>query len=232
MKLLFLCFILIAFVIAIIGHEQKLLRQRDLYIYNLPPEARFRLPACLFRQVCKRLFDIFFSVTVLLTVFPVLFIIIAPLVKLSSPGPVFFAHKRLGLYGKLFKCYKFRTMYQNSGSAPVKVNDTRITRLGKLLRKTHLDEFPQFFNVLIGEMSIVGPRPFSEIVYQKDLTSNISFLRLTVRPGITGLAQMNVPRNYNPKRTIQNDLYYIRRLSLWRDIQIVFRTLQLKDNSY
>lgn len=213
-------------------HEQKLLDYRNCYIYSLPQEVRYHFPASLFGTVCKRLFDIIVSLAVLLTVFPLIFLIAAPLIKLTSSGPIFFTQKRLGLYAELFDCYKFRTMYTNPGAEPVRKNDSRVTPVGRFLRKTHLDEFPQFFNVLIGDMSIVGPRPFPAEVYWEFSSYYKGFLRLVVRPGITGLAQLNVPRNTNPGQVIKNDLYYIRRLSLYRDFNIICRTLLLRDHSF
>lgn len=213
-------------------HEQKLLDYRNCYIYSLPQEVRYHFPASLFGTVCKRLFDIIVSLAVLLTVFPLIFLIAAPLIKLTSSGPIFFTQKRLGLYAELFDCYKFRTMYTNPGAEPVRKNDSRVTPVGRFLRKTHLDEFPQFFNVLIGDMSIVGPRPFPAEVYREFSYYYKGFLRLVVRPGITGLAQLNVPRNTNPGQVIKNDLYYIRRLSLYRDFNIICRTLLLRDHSF
>lgn len=213
-------------------HEQKLLDYRNCYIYSLPQEVRYHFPASLFGTVCKRLFDIIVSLAVLLTVFPLIFLIAAPLIKLTSSGPIFFTQKRLGLYAELFDCYKFRTMYTNPGAEPVRKNDSRVTPVGRFLRKTHLDEFPQFFNVLIGDMSIVGPRPFPAEVYREFSSYYKGFLRLVVRPGITGLALLNVPRNTNPGQVIKNDLYYIRRLSLYRDFNIICRTLLLRDHSF
>lgn len=213
-------------------HEQKLLDYRNCYIYSLPQEVRYHFPASLFGAVCKRLFDIIVSLAVLLTVFPLIFLIAAPLIKLTSSGPIFFTQKRLGLYAELFDCYKFRTMYTNPGAEPVRKNDSRVNPVGRFLRKTHLDEFPQFFNVLIGDMSIVGPRPFPAEVYREFSSYYKGFLRLVVRPGITGLAQLNVPRNTNPGQVIKNDLYYIRRLSLYRDFNIICRTLLLRDHSF
>ena len=213
-------------------HEQKLLDYRNCYIYSLPQEVRYHFPASLFGAVCKRLFDIIVSLAVLLTVFPLIFLIAAPLIKLTSSGPIFFTQKRLGLYAELFDCYKFRTMYTNPGAEPVRKNDSRVTPVGRFLRKTHLDEFPQFFNVLIGDMSIVGPRPFPAEVYREFSSYYKCILRLVVRPGITGLAQLNVPRNTNPGQVIKNDLYYIRRLSLYRDFNIICRTLLLRDHSF
>lgn len=213
-------------------HEQKLLDYRNCYIYSLPQEVRYLFPASLFEAVCKRLFDIIVSLAVLLTVFPLIFLIAAPLIKLTSSGPIFFTQKRLGLYAELFDCYKFRTLYTNPGAEPVRKNDSRVTPVGRFLRKTHLDEFPQFFNVLLGDMSIVGPRPFPAEVYREFSSYYKGFLRLVVRPGITGLAQLNVPRNTNPGQVIKNDLYYIRRLSLYRDFNIICRTLLLRDHSF
>ena len=213
-------------------HEQKLLDYRNCYIYSLPQEVRYHFPASLFGTVCKRLFDIIVSLAVLLTVFPLIFLIAAPLIKLTSSGPIFFTQKRLGLYAELFDCYKFRTMYTNPGAEPVRKNDSRVTPVGRFLRKTHLDEFPQVFHLLIGDMSIVGPRPFPAEVYREFSSYYKGFLRLVVRPGITGLAQLNVPRNTNPGQVIKNDLYYIRRLSLYRDFNIICRTLLLRDHSF
>lgn len=213
-------------------HEQKLLDYRNCYIYSLPQEVRYHFPASLFEAVRKRLFDIIVSLAVLLTVFPLIFLIAAPLIKLTSSGPIFFTQKRLGLYAELFDCYKFRTLYTNPGAEPVRKNDSRVTPVGRFLRKTHLDEFPQFFNVLLGDMSIVGPRPFPAEVYREFSSYYKGFLRLVVRPGITGLAQLNVPRNTNPGQVIKNDLYYIRRLSLYRDFNIICRTLLLRDHSF
>ena len=213
-------------------HEQKLLDYRNCYIYSLPQEVRYHFPASLFGAVCKRLFDIIVSLAVLLTVFPLIFLIAAPLIKLTSSGPIFFTQKRLGLYAELFDCYKFRTMYTNPGAEPVRKNDSRVPPVGRYLRKTHQDENTQFFNVLIGDMSIVGPRPFPAEVYREFSSYYKGFLRLVVRPGITGLAQLNVPRNTNPGQVIKNDLYYIRRLSLYRDFNIICRTLLLRDHSF
>ena len=109
-------------------HEQKLLDYRNCYIYSLPQEVRYHFPASLFGAVCKRLFDIIVSLAVLLTVFPLIFLIAAPLIKLTSSGPIFFTQKRLGLYAELFDCYKFRTMYTNPGAEPVRKNDSRDRR--------------------------------------------------------------------------------------------------------
>ncbi len=231
MKLLFILIVTVL-VIAVTIREQKLLALRKIYIDIHPSLIGFQLPGSLWRQVCKRLFDIIFSAAVLLTIFPLLFFILTPLIKIASSGPVFFVQYRLGIFGKPFKCYKFRSMRQNPGTAPVSVNDPRIPPIGKFIRRTHLDEFPQFFNVLIGDMSLVGPRPLQAKIYREFSNYEKGLLRLTIRPGLTGLAQMNVARNLNPDKTIKNDLYYIRKLSLRMDLKLIFQTLRLTDHSY
>ena len=231
MKLLLI--IAIVFCIERIAHhEKKLLDYRSSFIASLPRNVRYLFPASLCGAVCKRLFDIVFSLVVLVTIFPLIFLIVAPMIKLGSKGPVFFIQKRLGLYGKLFNCYKFRTMYVNSGTRPAQPNDCRVTKLGKFLRKTHLDEFPQFFNVLIGDMSVVGPRPFQPRIYQEFPDYEKSLLRLVVRPGLTVLAQLNVPRTKNRAQYLKQDFYYIRKMSCWLDLKIIFRTLRFRDSSF
>lgn len=231
MELLFLM-MAVTFLETVIVHELKLLMNRSCYIHSLPQEVRYQFSTSLYKVVNKRLFDIVFSLMVLLILFPLIFLIVSPLIKLTSKGPVFFIQKRLGLYGKAFNCYKFRTMYVNSVFKPTQPNDDRVTKIGKFLRKTHIDEFPQFFNVLIGDMSIVGPRPFPSIAYQEFPYFDKSLLRLVVRPGITGFAQLNVQRNKDRGLVIKNDFYYIRRMSLACDLTIILRTMLLKDNSF
>lgn len=227
--LITMCTILL---IRIITNEKKLLAYRERYIATLPKEVRYHFPTSLCAAVCKRLFDIIFSLGVLLTLFPLIFLILAPLIKLTSPGPVFFIQKRLGLYGQLFNCYKFRSMYLNSGTKPAQKNDCRVTKIGKFIRKTHLDEFPQFFNVLIGDMSIVGPRPFQVHIYQKFPYYEKSLLRLIIRPGITVLAQLDAPRTENLTQYLKLDFYYIRKMSCCLDFRIILRTMLLKDHSF
>jgi putative colanic acid biosynthesis UDP-glucose lipid carrier transferase len=181
----------------------------------------------------KRLFDILFSSLVILFVFSWLIPIIALAVKLSSPGPVFFAQKRPGKRNKLFKCLKFRTMRVNNQSeVQATFKDPRVTKVGTFLRKTSLDELPQFFNVLMGDMSIVGPRPnmVSQLEYYSQCIPDYP-LRHAVAPGITGYAQVKGFRGetkelYLMEKRIELDLVYIRRWNFWFDIRIIFLTIR------
>ncbi len=182
----------------------------------------------------KRIFDIFVSIVAFIILSP-LFLFAAVLIKLSSRGPVLFTQERVGKDGKHFKIYKFRTMRvdaeKETGPVWAKANDTRLIPSGRFLRKTHIDEIPQFFNVLIGDMSIIGPRPerpvfvtkFKEIIPDYEQ-------RLSVKPGITGLAQ--VWHKYDEtiedvRKKIRYDLLYIKKLCLWTDLKIFLRTFRV-----
>ena len=182
----------------------------------------------------KRAFDIIASIIGIICLSP-LFIITALLIKLTSQGPIFYKHTRVGKDGALFEMYKFRTMRVDAeqGTGPVWAaqNDPRLIPVGKLLRKSHVDEIPQFINILKGEMSLIGPRPerpvfvdkFKEII--PDYTK-----RLAVKPGITGLAQ--VWHRYDEtiedvKKKIKYDLLYIKKYCLWTDLRILFRTFRV-----
>ena len=207
-------------------HEQKLLDYRNCYIYSLPQEVRYHFPASLFGTVCKRLFDIIVSLAVLLTVFPLIFLIAAPLIKLTSSGPIFFTQKRLGLYAELFDCYKFRTMYTNPGAEPVRKNDSRVTPVGRFLRKTHLDEFPQFFNVLKGDMSLVGTRPPTVDEWEK--YEKHHRVRMAIKPGLTGMWQVSGRSSITDfEEVVALDLKYIREWSIGLDIRILLKTVKI-----
>ncbi|HEX3383914.1 MAG TPA: sugar transferase, partial [Mucilaginibacter sp.] len=145
-------------------------------------------------RIFKRIFDIVFSLIVIVFIFSWLCPILAILIRLESKGPIFFIQLRTGKNGSLFKCYKFRSMRVSTAAdeTPAVRNDGRITRVGAFLRKTSLDELPQFFNVLTGDMSIVGPRP--HMVIHSDEFARITYkytLRHSLKPGITGWAQVN-----------------------------------------
>jgi lipopolysaccharide/colanic/teichoic acid biosynthesis glycosyltransferase len=154
----------------------------------------------------------------------IVYIPIAVAIKFDSPGPVIFAHKRVGKGSQNFMCYKFRTMYLNSNEHEKKptLDDKRVTRVGRFLRKASLDELPQFFNILLGEMRLVGPRPIVEEeihYYGKDFN-----LYASVPPGLTGLWQVSGRNNvYYPER-VQLDAYYVRNWSIWLDLYILFKT--------
>jgi putative colanic acid biosynthesis UDP-glucose lipid carrier transferase len=196
--------------------------------------------------VVKRGMDIVSALLVILFVFPWFFPVIMLLIRLDSKGSAFFKQKRIGFLGKTFWCYKFRTMYLNDAADTHQAikDDPRVTRIGRVLRSTGLDELPQFINVLLGDMSIVGPRPhmlkdsreFSNVV------ANYKFRHL-VRPGITGMSQVRGWRGpastfQSIFRRYQGDAYYVRNINFALDMKIMtqtgwlmLRSLFLKDES-
>lgn len=189
-------------------------------------------------KLLKRTFDILFSLLVFFTIGIILFPIIALLVKLSSKGSVFFKQERWGLNNQRIICYKFRTMYFQSSDLDAngkyqqaKENDPRITLIGKILRKTNLDELPQFLNVLLGNMSVVGPRPHPTPLNIESMhTIDNYMLRHIVLPGISGWAQVNGCRGEtrtanDMQKRVDFDLYYIHRWTFWLDCQIVLQTI-------
>ncbi len=180
----------------------------------------------------KRALDLAVALVALLLLSPV-FVLIAVAVKLSSPGPVLFKQKRSGLNGMPFEIYKFRSMKVHSEEGTVtqaKKNDDRITRIGRFIRRTSLDELPQFINVLRGEMSVVGPRPhaLAHDEYYGKQVNNYS-VRLLVKPGITGLAQITGHRGETEtiekmKKRIDVDIKYVLEWSLLMDIKLIVLT--------
>ena len=189
----------------------------------------------LYYPVFKRLADITCSL-VALVVLLVLLPFIAVAIKIDSPGPVFFSQIRVGHLGNLFKIYKFRTMrvdaekmvdksvFRNRENPFVQhENDPRVTRVGACLRKFSIDELPQLFCVLGGKMSFIGPRPF--IVEETKVLTKEQLYRLTVKPGLTGLAQINGRSALNLESRISKDLEYIEKMSAWLDIKILWVTL-------
>jgi putative colanic acid biosynthesis UDP-glucose lipid carrier transferase len=187
----------------------------------------------------KRIFDIAFSIIVLFFIMILVFPVIALIIKLSSKGPVFFIQERIGVKNRKFKCYKFRTLKVEKNAkdtfTPVLNNDPRLTRFGKFLRRSNIDEFPQFINVLMGNMSVVGPRPHA-IPYDYKYGKIVEEIKLrhNVKPGITGWAQIHGLRGdvadeeENKRRTIQRieyDLWYIENWSFWLDVQIILLTI-------
>ena len=179
----------------------------------------------------KRLIDFFGSLIGSIIISPIL-IIIALLIKLTSKGPVFFKQERLGKDGKTFKILKFRTMVVNAekigdGLSVKSENDNRITKIGKILRATSLDELPQLFNVILGQMSLVGPRP-PVAYFPYDGYDNYpewAKKRFTMRPGVTGLTQVTVRNSVSWDERIKVDNEYIDSFNVWFDIKILFRTL-------
>jgi putative colanic acid biosynthesis UDP-glucose lipid carrier transferase len=178
----------------------------------------------------KRGFDIVFSLLVVIFVLSWLTPILALLIKLDSRGPVFFLQERGGKNGKTFRCIKFRTMRHDSDKTfkLAEKDDPRITRIGAWLRKTSLDELPQFFNVLKGDMSVIGPRPHA-IEVDKEYSVKIPhyMLRYIVKPGVSGISQISGLRGRDwevmPDR-VKYDLYYIQNWSFWLDLKIILST--------
>ena len=154
------------------------------------------------------------------------------MIKLTSKGPVFFRQKRSGIDNNIFVCYKFRTLFvsENNNINQIKKNDSRVTKFGAFLRRTSLDEIPQFFNVLKGDMSVVGPRPHM-LIHTKEYSSVVKnyMLRHLVKPGITGQAQVNgyrgeVKHVEDIKKRVQLDIWYIKNWSFFLDLKLIFKT--------
>ncbi len=186
-------------------------------------------------QFKKRIFDVVFSSFVILFILSWLVPIIGILIKLDSKGPVFFKQLRSGKNNMPFLCFKFRSLHVNKDSDTKQVsrNDNRYTRIGKFLRKTNLDEFPQFFNVFQGYMSVVGPRPHMlKHTEQYSKVINQYMIRHYVKPGLTGLAQVNgyrgeITKEEDLTKRIECDIKYMESWSMLFDIQIIFQTIYL-----
>jgi Undecaprenyl-phosphate glucose phosphotransferase len=214
----------------LLGNNYKMKRYGQINVVNvrqLPLDETFSF-------LVKNTFDKLFATAALVLLSP-LFLLVAILIKLESPGPVFYAPVRIGKAGRPFKVYKFRSMRLNDaaagGTLSTQQNDPRITRLGRILRKYSLDELPQFLNVLKGDMSVVGPRPHRSFLNQQFQESVDKYMvRHYFKPGITGWAQVNGWRGptdtkeQKDQRT-QHDLWYVENWSLWLDIKIICLTI-------
>lgn len=211
----------------------NILQSRTEEINGVPVVPLFDTPLNGINMVFKRLEDIIVSSIILLLISPIL-IIISCIVKFTSPGPVFFRQIRYGMDGKPIRVWKFRSMTVMENDSKVvqaTKNDVRVTKVGQFLRSTSLDELPQFFNVLFGQMSVVGPRPHA-VAHNEQYRSLIQgyMLRHKVKPGITGLAQINGWRGETDtlekmEKRIEYDLLYIRGWSIWLDLKIIFLTV-------
>jgi len=183
-------------------------------------------------KLLKRSLDVLLSLIAMVLLSPI-FLLLCILVYFSSPGSIFYRQIRVGERGIHYQIYKFRSMYENSerdtGPIWASLDDKRITKVGKVIRRFHLDEIPQFFNVLIGDMSIVGPRPERPEIIEKIMKEIPDYLsRTKMKPGITGWAQLNGTYDNNIDDVsikLQNDCYYIENFSLSFDIKILFLTL-------
>lgn len=177
----------------------------------------------------KNLFDRIGSIILFILILPIL-LIIGILIKLEDGGKIFFLQKRVGKDKKIFKIYKFRTMKENApdirladGSTFNSDNDPRVTKIGKFLRRTSLDELAQIINIMKGEMSFVGPRP--DLPDHLKLYEGEEFKKLTVKPGITGYAQVNGRNDLPWKERFKYDIYYAENCSILLDIKIILRTI-------
>jgi lipopolysaccharide/colanic/teichoic acid biosynthesis glycosyltransferase len=188
----------------------------------------------------KRTFDVVVSGTALVLLAPALACLVV-LIRLDSRGPAFYHQRRVGLHGRIFTIWKFRSMYSGSSQSPhhlastdwferrpngqryKSAADPRVTRIGRILRRTSLDELPQLWNVLAGDMSLVGPRPVME--YERDRFEPWHFEREAVRPGITGLWQVSGRDRLSAPEMLALDVQYVRRWSMWFDLEILARTM-------
>lgn len=178
----------------------------------------------------KRMVDLLFAAVGLIVASPVMALVTLAIV-LESGGPVIFRQERLGLGGRNFQILKFRSMRGNAeanGPMWAEKDDCRTTKVGRFLRKSHLDELPQLLNILKGDMTIVGPRPERPYFYDKFEKYIPDFgCRLNVKPGLTGLAQVNGGYDISPARKLSYDKAYMKRITFWTDCRIVFRTAQI-----
>ena len=203
-------------------------------LYNIPVIEVNQLPLDIwYNQIFKRVFDIIFSLFVLIFFVSWMYLIFGLIIKLQSKGPVLFLQKRHGVGGKVFKCFKFRTMISNNEEDTkfADNNDVRLTKFGKFLRISALDEMPQFINVLFGDMSVVGPRPHP-IKLNNEFSNQIDKFnkRHQFKPGITGLAQVQGFRGkvynfYDMSSRVKLDRYYFKNWSIFFDLKICLKTI-------
>jgi putative colanic acid biosynthesis UDP-glucose lipid carrier transferase len=217
------------------SQKQVLTHNLKVDYYDFIPIVPRRVIALdkIYNRFVKRLFDIIFSLFTIVFVLSWLMPLIAILIKTESKGPILFKQKRTGLNDKEFYCYKFRSMKLNEESDKVQAtkNDDRITKIGAFIRKTSIDEFPQFFNVLLGDMSIVGPRPHM-VVHTKMYAKRVNrfMLRHLVKPGITGMAQTHgyrgeIESNRDIVNRFKYDLFYLENWSIFLDLKIIYLTI-------
>ena len=184
----------------------------------------------MYKRYVKRFLDVFICILGL-PVFTIVFIVIAPIIYFSDKGPIFYNADRIGYKGKVYKMFKFRSMKVNApdirnadGSTYNSEDDPRVTKIGKILRKTSLDETPQLLNVLKGDMSIIGPRPNLPSVPYSELPS-IERKRLNVRPGITGYNQAYFRNSVSSEEKFKNDVVYVDNMSFGFDVKILIKTI-------
>ena len=220
---------LVSFLDRVLGYTEVELLQSSYFLHT----KAFTILSTKRTQVVKRILDLFFSMILLLLTLPIM-IATAIAIKISSEGPIFYSQKRVGLFNKEFKVLKFRSMRtdaESSGAQWAQKNDDRVTQVGHFIRKTRIDELPQLVNVILGEMSLVGPRPERE-VFVKDLEKDISYYRFrhSVKPGVTGLAQVSYPYGASLEDAIwkhKYDIYYINHHRTLFDLYIILKTVKV-----
>lgn len=184
----------------------------------------------LFYSLCKRMVDIVLSFMALVVLLPVI-LLFALIVMIETPGSPFFLQERLGKSGRPFTIMKLRSMYsdaEKNGAQWAVKNDSRVTKVGKLIRQTRIDELPQLWNVLKGDMSIVGPRPERAVFIEEFKKTLPAFSqRLAVKPGLTGWAQINGGYELTPAEKLELDLYYIQHTNIRFDVKIMIKTLRV-----
>ncbi|HYV49720.1 MAG TPA: exopolysaccharide biosynthesis polyprenyl glycosylphosphotransferase [Myxococcaceae bacterium] len=215
------------------GFSERVLRRLPV-THLRPAQLAFeeRLTIGLARKVCKRVVDVLAASALLLLAAP-LGLLVALAVKLDSKGPIFYAQERVGLGGTPYRLWKFRSMRQDAekgGAVWARKNDDRVTRVGRFIRKCRIDELPQVYNVLRGDMSLVGPRP-ERPVFVAQLKQQVPFygLRELVKPGVTGWAQIRYPYGASvedARNKLELDLYYVKNGSLFLDLAIIFHTVR------
>lgn len=183
-----------------------------------------------YAEFWKRLFDILFSCIGIILSIPII-LIFSLLIKLETPGPAFYKQQRVGLNGRYFEVVKLRSMRidaEENGPQWARQNDSRVTKVGSFIRKTRIDELPQFLNVLKGEMSIIGPRPerpFFTYQFNEETPGFVN--RLLEKPGLTGVAQINGGYELTPKEKLKLDMWYINNISFTLDIKVFLKTIRV-----
>lgn len=206
------------------------INSKEIGHHNDISQAPSKIDQPLSYFLLKRLFDISFSLIGLFMTLPIL-ILIGILIKIESPGSVFFLQERVGLNGRYFNIIKLRSMKvdaEKDGPQWAQKNDSRVTKIGTFIRKTRIDELPQFLNVIMGDMSIIGPRPERPIFteqFNKEIPGFTN--RLATKPGLTGWAQVNGGYDISPKEKLKYDLYYIQNRSLLLDFIIIIKTIKV-----
>lgn len=182
----------------------------------------------MYRNFLKRIFDLVLAI-IALPFWLIILVVVGPMIYFQDKGSIFYNAPRLGKDGKIFKMYKFRSMKMNApdlrnedGSTFNAEDDPRLTKIGKFIRKTSIDETPQLINIIKGDMSIIGPRP--DLPEHKDLYEGNEGRKLEIRPGVTGYNQAYYRNTVPWKERIKNDIYYIDHLTMWMDIKVFFKT--------